>query len=213
MVSEPLPGVRSTGKVRMAPESVTELLARWQEGDQDALSSLIPLVYGELRQIARRQLARERPEHTLQCTALVHEAYVRLAKQKQVPAKNRAHFVALAARLMRQILVDHARGHRAAKRGPKHRVELDTGIAAAAPVRTIDVVDLNEALNDLAGIDEQQSRIVELRFFGGLTTEETAEVLGISPATVKRDWNVAKSWLTRQMKKGYRADAGTMETN
>jgi RNA polymerase sigma factor (TIGR02999 family) len=196
----------------MTSESVTELLARWQEGDQDALSSLIPLVYEELRKIARRQLVRERSEHTLQCTALVHEAYVRLAKQKQVPARNRAHFVALAARLMRQILVDHARGHGAAKRGPKQRVQLDTGMAVA-PMRTIDVVELNDALNDLARMDEQQSRIVELRFFGGLTTEETAEVLAISPATVKRDWNVAKSWLTRQMKKGYRADAGTMEAD
>jgi RNA polymerase sigma factor (TIGR02999 family) len=196
----------------MSSENVTQLLARWQEGDQDALASLIPLVYEELRQIARRQLSRERPEHTLQCTALVHEAYVRLVKQEQVPAKNRAHFIAIASRLMRQILVDHARSQAAAKRGPKQKVELDTGLASA-PVRTIDVVELNDALLDLAHIDEQQSHIVELRFFGGLTTEETAEVLGISPATVKRDWNVAKSWLTRQMKRGVRADTGAVDSD
>jgi len=196
----------------MTPESVTELLDRWQRGDKEALSSLVPMVYEELRRIARRQLANERAEHTLQCTALVHEAYVRLAKQKQAPAKNRAHFIAIASRLMRQILVDHARGQAAAKRGPKQKVQLDTGLVPA-PVRTIDVIELNDALNDLSRLDEQQSRIVELRFFGGLTTEETAEILGISPATVKRDWNVAKSWLTRQMKKGTHADTGPVEAD
>jgi RNA polymerase sigma factor (TIGR02999 family) len=190
----------------MTSERVTELLAKWKQGDQEALSSLIPLVYQELRQIAHRHLRRERPEHTLQSTALVHETYVRLAKQEPFTANDRVHFVALASRLMRQILVDYSRGHRAAKRGADRRVELGTGVAIAK-VKSVDVVDLNDALNELAEIDERQSRIVELRFFGGLTTEETAEVLGVSPATVKRDWSVAKSWLTRQMKKGSHANA------
>lgn len=189
----------------MSSEHVKELLAKWKQGDQEALSSLIPLVYPELRQIAHRHLKRERPEHTLQSTALVHETYLRLAKQEPLSANDRTHFVALASRLMRQILVDYSRGHRAAKRGADRRVELDTGVAIAS-VKSVDVVDLNDALNELAEIDERQSRIVELRFFGGLTTEETAEVLGVSPATVKRDWNVAKSWLTRQMKKSKDAD-------
>jgi RNA polymerase sigma factor (TIGR02999 family) len=196
----------------MDSKHVTELLLKWRKGDQRALPELIPIVYEQLRQIAHRHLQRERPEHTLQSTALVHEAYMRLAKQEPVLANDRTHFVALASRLMRQILVDYARGHNASKRGADRRVELDTGVAIAK-VKSVDVVELNDALDSLAQIDEQQSRIVELRFFGGLTTEETAEILEISPATVKRDWSVAKSWLTRQMKEGSRAGTRQLDEN
>ena len=188
---------------------VSELLVRWKAGDHGALEALVPLVYKELRDIARRHLQRERPGHTLQSAALVHEAYLRLLDQRPFDAENRAHFLAVASRLMRQILVDHARSHGAAKRGADRRVELDASLVLPQ-VRTTDVVALDDALNDLSSLDEQQGRIVELRFFGGLATEEIAEVLGISPSTVKRDWNVAKAWLTRQMKKGSRGDTGTV---
>jgi RNA polymerase sigma factor (TIGR02999 family) len=189
---------------------VSELLVRWKAGDQEALEALVPLVYKELRDIARRHLQRERPGHTLQSAALVHEAYLRLLDQRPFDTDNRAHFLAVASRLMRQILVDHARTHGAAKRGADRRVELDTSLVLPQ-VRSTDVVALDDALKDLANLDEQQGRIVELRFFGGLSTEEIADVLGISPSTVKRDWNMAKAWLTRQMKKGKRGDTGAVE--
>jgi RNA polymerase sigma factor (TIGR02999 family) len=189
---------------------VSELLVRWKAGDQEALEALVPLVYKELRDIARRHLQRERPGHTLQSAALVHEAYLRLLDQRPFDTDNRAHFLAVASRLMRQILVDHARTHGAAKRGADRRVELDTSLVLPQ-VRGTDVVALDDALKDLANLDEQQGRIVELRFFGGLLTEEIADVLGISPSTVKRDWNMAKAWLTRQMKKGKRGDTGAVE--
>ena len=188
---------------------VSELLIRWKAGDQEALEALVPLVYKELRDIARHHLQRERPGHTLQSAALVHEAYLRLIDQRPFDTENRAHFLAVASRLMRQILVDHARSHGAAKRGADRRVELDTSLVLPQ-VRSTDVVALDDALNDLTRLDEQQGRIVELRFFGGLATEEIAEVLGISASTVKRDWNVAKAWLTRQMKKGARGNAGAV---
>ena len=177
--------------------------------DQDALEALIPLVYKELRDIARRQLRRERPGHTLQSAALVNEAYLRLLDQRPFDTENRAHFLAVAARLMRQILVDYARSHGAAKRGADRRVELDTSVILPQ-TRTADVVALDDALSDLSRMDEQQGRVVELRFFGGLATEEIALVLNISPSTVKRDWNVAKAWLTRQMKKGNRGDTAAV---
>ena len=180
---------------------VSELLVRWKAGDQEALEALIPLVYKELRDIARHHLQQERPGHTLQSAALVHEAYLRLIDQRPFDTENRAHFLAVASRLMRQILVDYARSHGAAKRGADRIVELDASLILPQ-VRNTDVVALDDALNGLTRLDEQQGRIVELRFFGGLATEEIAEVLGISPSTVKRDWNVAKAWLTRQMKKG-----------
>lgn len=188
---------------------VSELLVRWKAGDQEALEALVPLVYRELRDIARRHLQRERPGHTLQSAALVHEAYIRLLDQRPFDTENRAHFLAVASRLMRQILVDHARTYGAAKRGADRRVELDASLVLPQ-VRSTDVVALDDALRDLASLDEQQGRIVELRFFGGLSTEEIAEVLGVSPSTVKRDWNVAKAWLTRQMKKGTRDHTGTV---
>lgn len=186
---------------------VTELLVRWKAGDQQALEELVPLVYQELRNIARYHLQRERPGHTLQSAALVHEAYLRLLDQRPFETENRAHFLAVASRLMRQILVDYARSHGAAKRGADLRVELDASLVLPK-VQSTDVIALDDALSDLARLDEQQSRIVELRFFGGLAIEDIAEVLGISPSTVKRDWNVAKAWLTRQMKKGNRGTPG-----
>jgi RNA polymerase sigma factor (TIGR02999 family) len=191
---------------------VSELLLRWKAGDQGALEALVPLVYKELRDIARRHLQRERPGHTLQSAALVHEAYLRLIDQRPFDTENRAHFLAVASRLMRQILVDYARSHGAAKRGADRRVELDASLVLPQ-VRNTDVVALDDALNGLAKLDEQQGRIVELRFFGGLATEEIAQVLGISPSTVKRDWNVAKAWLTRQMKKGSHGDTGPVAKN
>ena len=184
---------------------ISELLILWKAGDQEALEALVPLVYKELRDIARHHLQRERPGHTLQSAALVHEAYLRLIDQRPFDTENRAHFLAVASRLMRQILVDYARTHGAAKRGADRIVELDASLILPQ-VRSTDVVALDDALSGLSKLDEQQGRIVELRFFGGLATEEIAQVLGISPSTVKRDWNVAKAWLTRQMKKGTRGN-------
>jgi RNA polymerase sigma factor (TIGR02999 family) len=186
-------------------QPVTELLVRWRAGDQDALQALIPLVYMELRDIARNHLRRERVGHTLQSAALVHEAYLRLLDQRPFDTENRAHFLAVASRLMRQILVDQARSHAAVKRGASRRVELDVSLVAAE-TKTTDVVAIDDALTGLAKLDEQQGRIVEMRFFGGLGVEEIAEVLGVSASTVKRDWNVAKAWLTREMKKGSRGN-------
>lgn len=188
---------------------VTELLVRWRAGDQGALEALVPIVYKELRDIARYHLLRERPDHTLQSAALVHEAYLRLLDQRPFDTENRAHFLAVASRLMRQILVDYARSHGAAKRGADRRVELDASLVLPQ-VRNADVVALDDALNDLSNLDEQQGRIVEMRFFGGLATQEIAEVMGVSVSTVKRDWNVAKAWLTRQMKKEARGETGTV---
>ena len=183
---------------------------RWRAGDQEALEALVPLVYKELRDIARRHLQRERPGHTLQSAALVHEAYLRLLDQRPFDTENRAHFLAVASRLMRQILVDHARTHGAAKRGAALTVQLDVSLVLPQ-VRSTDLVALDDALNGLAALDEQQGRIVEMRFFGGLATEEIADVLGVSPSTVKRDWNVAKAWLTRQMKKGTSGKTGPVD--
>jgi RNA polymerase sigma factor (TIGR02999 family) len=188
---------------------VSELLVRWRAGDQQALEALVPLVYKELRDIARYHLQRERPGHTLQSAALVHEAYLRLLDQRPFDTENRAHFLAVASRLMRQILVDYARSHGAAKRGADRRVELDASLVLPQ-VRNTDVVALDDALTGLAKLDEQQCRIVELRFFGGLATEQIAEVLGVSSSTVKREWNVAKAWLTREMKKGARDNTGAV---
>jgi RNA polymerase sigma factor (TIGR02999 family) len=181
--------------------SATQLLVRWKGGDQEALQALIPLVYRELRQAAHRCLRGERPDHTLQSTELVHEVYLKMAGDDAPPTENRAHFVAIAAKLMRQILVDYARRRGAAKRGPTYMVELDSGLIL--PQRpAVDVVAINDALTRLARRDPQQERIVEMRFFGGLTIEETAQVLEISPATVKRDWSMAKAWLVREVGRG-----------
>jgi RNA polymerase sigma factor (TIGR02999 family) len=180
-------------------EQVTQLLVRWRDGDRKALDSLMPIVYSELRGMAHHYLQRERSDHTLQSTALVHEAYVRLVGQKLPEWQNRAHFFGVAARLMRQILVEYARGHQAAKRGGNAcKVTIEEG-SLMAPQADLDVVILDEALQDLAKLDEQQSRIVELRFFGGLSIDDTSEVLGISPATVSREWSTARIWLHREI--------------
>jgi RNA polymerase sigma factor (TIGR02999 family) len=177
---------------------ISALLVRWKSGDPEALQALLPLVYEELRRLAHYYLRGERRRHTLQSTALVHEAYLRLV-EKPLQLQNRAHFFAVAARLMREILVDHARSRRAAKRDFRCRITLDQ--AAALPQRReIDVVALDDALNALTGLDPRQGRIVELRFFGGLSIEETSEAMGISPATVKREWATARAWLHREIK-------------
>ncbi len=180
------------------PESATQLLVQWRGGDQKALEALIPIVYKELRVAAHRCLRAERPDHTLQSTELVHEAYMRLAGDRPLPTESRTHFVAVAAKLMRQILVDYARRRGAAKRGPQYKVELDENIDLPQQ-QPVDVVALDDAMTRLAKRDAQQERIVELRFFGGLTVEETAAALEISSATVKRDWSMAKAWLMREM--------------
>jgi RNA polymerase sigma factor (TIGR02999 family) len=190
-------------------QSATLLLARWRSGDQEALHALIPLVYTELRQAARRCLRAERPDHTLQSTELVHEVYLRLAGDRPPPSINRAHFVAIASKLMRQVLVDYARRRSAAKRGPQYKVELDDSFFLPA-TQNVDIVLLDHALTRLSRRDAQQEKIVELRFFGGLTVEETAVALDISPATVKRDWNMAKAWLTREVGRGLHGENRSM---
>jgi len=182
---------------------------QWRAGDPEALEKLVPLVYRELREIAHYHLQRERPGHTLQSAALVNEAYLRLAHQKPFEADNRAHFLAVASRLMRQILVDYARTHTAAKRGADLRVELDAALILPQK-RSAEVIALDEALKTLSQIDEQQGQIVEMRFFGGLSIEEIGEVLGISRSTVKREWNVAKAWLVREMRRDTYGEAPAM---
>ena len=193
------------GRVQPSSDQVTQLLVRWRGGDRQALDALMPLVYAELRRLAHYYLQRERSDHTLQSTALVHEAYMRMLGQKLPDWQNRAHFFGVAARLMRQILVEYARGRQAAKRGGDAcKVTLDEG--ALAPQKTdLDVILLDDALKDLAKLDEQQSRIVELRFFAGLSIEDTSEVLGISAATVAREWTTARIWLHREISR--RAEA------
>lgn len=184
-------------------QQITELLVRWRGGDQQALDDLVPLVYTELRQIARHYLQRERPDHTLQSTALVHEAYVRLVGHNIPQWQDRAHFFGVAARVMRQILVEHARSHQAEKRGGGAcKVTIDEGIEAAPKPVDLDIIMLDDALKGLAALDEQQSRIVELRFFAGLSIEDTSQVLGISPATVSREWTSARAWLHREVTRG-----------
>ncbi len=178
---------------------VTELLVQWRGGDKAALDALMPLVYRELRRIAQHYLSNERSDHTLQSTALVHEAYVRLTEQDLPRWQNRAHFFAVAAQLMRQILVDYARSYRASKRGGNVcKLALEEAQEHSQPV-DVDIVALDDALKTLAEMDAQQSRVVELKFFGGLSIEDTAAVLGISPSTVKRDWITARAWLFREL--------------
>jgi RNA polymerase sigma factor (TIGR02999 family) len=183
-------------------QPVTELLARWSKGDADAREALIPLVYEELRRIARRSLSGQSGSHTLQPTALVHEAYLRLARNQPIEWQNRAHFFALAARMMRQILVDHARKHAASKRGSNAITVLADEVPASGSLPNLDVMALDDAMEQLAKLDPRQCRIVELRFFGGLSIEETAEVEKISPATTKREWATARLWLHRAMNAG-----------
>jgi RNA polymerase sigma factor (TIGR02999 family) len=180
---------------------VTRLLLEWRGGNKAALDEMMPLVYDELRRIARHYLERERADHTLQPTALVHEAYLRLVGQHSVDWQNRAQFLGVAAQMMRRILVNHAEAHKAAKReGYANRVTLAPGVDAEAISQSeIDIVDLDTALNRLAELDVKQAKVVELRFFGGLTIEETAEVVGVSPATIKREWTIARMWLLREL--------------
>ncbi|PYS89972.1 MAG: RNA polymerase subunit sigma-70 [Acidobacteria bacterium] len=184
----------------MQGESVTQLLLEWSDGDKAALDELLPLVYDELHRLANAYLRRERANHTLQPTALVNEAYMRLVEQQHVRWQNRAQFFGIAANLMRQILVDHARQRMAAKRGgpDQHRLSL-TQAERVINRAEVDVLALNEALNKLTEFDAQQGRIVELKFFAGLTIEEIVEVLGISHATIEREWKLARAWLRREL--------------
>ena len=185
--------------------SVSKLLAQWHAGDEDALRAVMPLVYAELRRIAHRHLRKERPDHTLQSTALVHETYLRLERQGAVQFQNRNHFLAICAELMRQILVEWARRHRAAKRDGGFRLTLDD--ALAFKTRHVDLVALDDALNELAKLDPQQSHIVVLRFFSGLSIEETSRAMGLSQSTVKRRWETARLWLHREIRGHHSDDA------
>jgi len=190
-----------------APEQVTRLLSELGSGNQQVLGQLMPIVYAELRRLASYHLRRERGNHTLQATALVHEAYLRLVAQTGARWENRNQFVSVASRLMRRVLVDYSRSHDAAKRGGGAGKVFLEEAAVAGQGRPAEVVALDDALTRLAELDPQQARLVELRFFGGLSIEETAAVLGTSPATVKRHWNVAKAWLAREIQRGPHFDA------
>jgi RNA polymerase sigma-70 factor, ECF subfamily len=181
--------------------NVTEILAAFRDGDQDALESLVPLVYAELRKIAARYLRGERPGHTLQPTALVNEAYVKLVDREDASWENRAHFLGCAATIMRNILVDHARARRASKRGGgRANITLDDSVAISDE-RAVDFLALDEALEGLAKLNADQARVVELRYFGGLSIDETAETMGLSSATVRRHWTVARLWLRRELQR------------
>lgn len=182
------------------PEAITQLLVDWSQGDQAALEKLMPLVYGELRRLAGNFLRRERAGHTLQPTALVNEAYLRLIDQRNAKWQNRAQFYSIASKLMRRILLDHARAHQAAKRGGSNQQRLSiTSAEQLVRQPKIDLLTLDEALEELATLDPQQERIVELRFFGGLSIKETGEVLGVGHATVERDWKMARAWLRKKL--------------
>jgi RNA polymerase sigma factor (TIGR02999 family) len=194
MHQHPLAGARTA--------HVTELLLAWNEGDESAFRQLVPIVHAELRRIARRQMRRERDDHTLQTTALINEAYLRLIDLTRVRWQDRAHFFAMSSRLMRRVLVDHARSRQYLKRGAGAlRVTLDHALQEAEH-RDPDLVALDDALEALAAIDERKSRVIEMRFFGGLSVAETAEALGVSPETVMRDWRLAKAWLLRELRDG-----------
>jgi RNA polymerase sigma factor (TIGR02999 family) len=183
-----------------SPGQVTDLLRAWNHGDQQALEQLISLVEVELRRVARAYMARERREHTLQPTALVNEAFLRLTDAKRIRWQDRAHFLGIAARLMRRVLVDHARARGSGKRGGAvQKVSLDEALVLA-PEPAVDVLALDRALEALAAVDARKGRVIELRFFGGLSVEETAEVLHVSTDTVKRDWSMAKLWLLHELK-------------
>lgn len=190
-----------------SPQEITELLVAWGNGDEAALDKLAPVVYQELRRLARGYLKRERPNHTLQTTALVHEAYLRLIDWKNVKWQSRAHFFGISAKLMRRILVDSARSRQYSKHGGRQRhVSLEEA-SVIAPGRPVDIVALDDALTGLAALDHRQSRVVELRFFGGLSIAETAEVLKVSEGTVRRDWSLAQAWLHRELSSGDRNDS------
>jgi RNA polymerase sigma factor (TIGR02999 family) len=189
---------------------VTLLLSALTRGDDGAASKLIPVVYDELRRLAASYMRRERPDHTLQATALVHEAFLKLVEQRSVNWQSRAHFFGVAAQLMRRILIDHARGHLRQKRGGEHKkVSLDEAFIFSEQ-QSAELLAVDESLTRLSKLDQRQGRVVELRFFGGLSVEEAAEVLGISPKTVKRDWSIAKAWLYADLKERHGIDAGAM---
>jgi len=191
-------------------QDVTVLLTQLTQGQEDAAQKLIPVVYDELRRLARGYMARERTDHTLQATALVHEAYLKLVEQRSVNWQGRAHFFGVAAQLMRRILIDHARGHLGEKRGAGQRtISMDEALAFALE-QYVELLRLDESLQRLAKLDPRQAKIVELRFFGGLTVEQTAELLSISEKTVKRDWSVAKAWLHGDLKADYGHCSGEM---
>jgi RNA polymerase sigma factor (TIGR02999 family) len=186
----------------MSPQEVTQLLADWGKGDSSALDRLLPLVHGELRKIARRQMSQERPGHTLQATALINEAYLKLLGQERYEWHNGAHFFAVCAQIMRHILIDHARAHARDKRGGGAiQVSLDN-VAVIAEAKAEHLIALDEALGSLEQLDAQKAKIVELRHFGGLSIDETAEVLNISPRTVRREWQRSKAWLYRMISEG-----------
>jgi RNA polymerase sigma factor (TIGR02999 family) len=183
-------------------KQITQLLVRWSNGDAEILDDLLPLVYLELRRQAAGYLRRERSDHTLQPTALINEAYLRLIDQREVKWQNRAHFFAIAAQAMRRILVDYARERKREKRGgTAEDLPLDEALTIVSPERSVDLVALDEALNKLTTFDERQARVVELRYFSGLSIDETAEVLNVSNVTVRRDWNLAKAWLHQEIAK------------
>ncbi len=188
------------------PNEITELLVAWSGGDKKALDELMQIVYEELRRLAHRQLAKERQDHTLQTTALVNEAYLKLVDQKRMKWQSRSHFFALSSQLMRRILVDYARSRQYAKRGGgASALPLDEGLIVA-PERAAEMIALDEALTELAKHDERKARIVELRFFAGMSIDETSELLGVSPGTVMKDWTLAKAWLQREMDRSSSAD-------
>jgi RNA polymerase sigma factor (TIGR02999 family) len=192
---------------------ITSLLVRWREGDRKALDEMIPLVYKELRRLAHHYMRRQRQDHTLQTSALINEAYLRLVDHKNMRWQNRAHFIAVSAQAMRRILVDYARARGYDKRGGgAQKVALDEAMVVAQ-AKSAEIIALDEALSDLASVDERKGRIVELRYFGGLSVEETAEVLGVSGVTVMREWRSAKLWLMRALSKRGKDEARAMEEN
>lgn len=187
-------------EVRHRPDEITEMLKAWGDGDCSVAERFMPLIYDELRRQAHRYLNRERPNHTLQTTALVHEAYLRLIEQRNVSWQNRAHFFGLSAQMMRRILVNYAVSRQREKRGGAAEViQLDDTIQVGAIEKRVDLIALDEALNRLEKLDERQAKVIELRYFGGMSIEETAEVMAISPATVKREWNMARAWLRSEI--------------
>jgi RNA polymerase sigma factor (TIGR02999 family) len=200
------PGADAAAGDDAATRVVTELLLKWGSGDEAALDRLLPMMYSELRSIADRSLRRERSNHTLQATALVNEAYLRLVNQDRIQWRNRAQFLGIAAEMMRRILVDHARKRQAAKRDGGLRMTLEEGVASmpqsGSATREVNLVALDEALQRLQKVDPRQARIVELRYFAGLKVEETAEVMDVSPRTVKREWQMARAWLKRELSRG-----------
>jgi len=204
--------VRGDNVAYSTSSTITQLLEKWAVGDDEALPSLVPLVYDELHRLARRYLRKERRDHTLQSTGLVHEAYLRLSKQPKIRCANREHFFAISARLMRQILVEYARKHCAAKRGGGHKLALEESMAPHG-AKEVDLIALDSALQELSRLDPRQSRIVELRFFAGLSIAEIAVVLQVSQATVKRDWTTARIWLHHAITEAVKYDAGALALN